>query len=56
MTRGTYTTGTDQWQGEWFEFQYTSTTPTFVSNEVKGKNSGNIVGGGNGVLNVGFNP
>ena len=56
MIKGSYTTGTDQWQGEWFEFQYTSTTPTFVSNEIKGKNSGNIVGGGSAAANVGFNP
>ena len=56
MVRGNYTTSTDQWSGEWFEFQYTSTTPSFTTNEIKGKNGGNISGGGTGVLNVGFTP
>ena len=56
MVRGNYTTSTDQWSGEWFEFQYTSTTPSFTTNEIKGKNGGNISRGGTGVLNVGFTP
>ena len=46
MLRGSLETASDQWQGEWFEFQSDTNTVTFVTNTVKGFQSGSTLGGG----------
>ena len=47
MLRGTFTTGSDEWSGEWFESTYTLPTVTVASSYYGGVISGPVMGGGN---------
>ena len=47
MLRGTFTTGTDEWNAEWFEISYNSLAYTGTTQDNPGENTGGVVGGGN---------
>jgi len=47
MLRGTFTTGNDEWSGEWFQSTYTAGTVTLNSSYQGGIISGPIMGGAN---------
>ena len=47
MLRGRFTTGNDEWNGEWFQMGYDTATTTTVIITNDGRTSGALTGGGN---------
>ena len=47
MLRAQFVTGTDEWNGDWFEISYNSLVYTETTQDNPGENTGGIVGGGN---------
>ncbi len=48
MLRGSFNTESDQWQSEWFEITYTSSTLVYADQENQGPLSGKVTTGGSG--------
>lgn len=58
MLRSTFTTGNDEWNGDWFESTYTLPAVTIANSYAAGDTSGPVTGGGNqgGLIGQGAQP